>query len=189
MAKGKTQRGEIERRSRLAYALLSQGWLSSEIMDVLSRQFNVATNACQGYIRVARDRMLADAELTEHEIKAQSLAFYTKLARNTKHHVGDRITARRQIDRIFGVIKPPQQQHVNNNNSFTVNRNTGPELSVDQQLELRKEAKVRELMNQYTELQIDRAKAFDLPLPDDVKLLSEKVESARNITPRKAKKK
>lgn len=190
MARGRTPATEKPKRIRLAFALLSQGWMASEIIDILMKQYSIAEGCAGAYIIDARAIMRANANMEEVDVKAQSFAFYSKLSRNTKANVSERLAARRQIDRIYGIIKPaPNSGFLNMGKMVVAAPNQlGATLEADDSFEAKKERKVQELMGQYVQHQIVQAKTFDLALPDDVKDLAEKIDTAKNITPSVKKK-
>lgn len=191
MPKGRTPATEKPKRIQLAKALLGAGYTLGDTIQLLCTQYKVGERSAFDYISEARQLMLIDLGLTEQELKAQSFIFYSKKSHDARVSAADQIRARMQIDRLMGLVKP-----VNNfiqQNATIVQQNseeTGPRI---QKVALPggeliplaeyKRIKVAELTGQFAHMVMDKAKAYGLPLSEELAELDKGVEGVRNVTP------
>jgi hypothetical protein len=197
--KGRLPAGEFNKRVKLAKALLAAGYTIGDAYDLLSQQFKVAERAAKDYVAHARELMLAEVELTPKEYKAQSYMFYSKYSHDIKASVTDRLRARAQLDKLVGAIMhhatPVIQQAFIQQPVEVQGQLPGApvqqiQLPTGQVVPLAeyKAQKVKELTGQFAAMVIDKAKAYDMELPEELQELDNAIESAKNVTPTADKK-
>lgn len=135
--------------------------------------------------------MLIDLGLTEQELKAQSFIFYSKKSHDPRVSPADQIRARMQVDRLMGLVKP-----INNfiqQNAQIIQSAPGESGNAGQKVALPggeliplaeyKQRKVAELTGQFAHMVMDKAKAYGIPLPEDLAEFDKGLEVIRNVTP------
>jgi hypothetical protein len=150
--------------------MVQASYTRGDVITALMNQFKVSDQQASHDISQARQAILQDYQMDKDDLKAQSFGFYSRMASNPRHKVADRIVARKSLDKLMGIwptnyqlaLQPPP---------------TGDAF------EQAKARKVAELTGMFAQQVIDQARAFEMPLPDDLKKLGETISSAINVTP------
>lgn len=97
--------GDREDRVNFVAKLWSRGWSKSAIKGAVNKKFGeVAPRTVEDYLADAKVMLLADADVTEEELKAESLACYRGLKRSKSEFVVAK--AQERIDKLYGLEKP-----------------------------------------------------------------------------------
>lgn len=98
---------EEQEREDFAYELICRSLLKSVIKAQFRKKFgDLSPRTIEGYLARARTRILAEAQRTKDEMRADSRAFYDAVTRDPQADHRSKLIARERIDRLFGLDAP-----------------------------------------------------------------------------------
>jgi hypothetical protein len=194
MGKGRIPAGTKKTRIRYAHRLLSSGMMSSEAVELIEQQFDVSPGSARRYLAEARELMAADHNLTTDDIKAESYSTYQQVVKMgfATMNLPVVVNARGKIDRLFGLVKPVnnfvngslnqayQMVQVSTANGATESKMALPSGEVVS-IEEYRQRKLHELNIQWSQMVIDKSKAYGYELPDDLQQLSDRIDAVKQL--------
>jgi len=106
MQKHPSRKLDKEFKVRRAIELLNSYQHKHEIFAVMEEEFGIKWRQSEEYLRLARERMLAETQKDKQEHVCDSFSFYKSIVEDPKVRPVDRIRAQEQIDRLLGLQQP-----------------------------------------------------------------------------------
>jgi len=97
---------EMEARVEYTAMMLVEGRSKSAIKRFFKENYSLSARQVERYLRLARDRLVAETEKGRRELIAESFGFYMRILHEAGVTVSERLSARAKADELMGLPAP-----------------------------------------------------------------------------------